>query len=237
MDQALKARLIGAVILVGLAVLVIPELLSGRKSDQQAPAAATTESPASPETSPASRTITIELGSQQGDPHASSTEAAPAPTPVPKSGEFAGSPWRQTNTAPATTGPDTAVGSPAKPAVPPAAARSTTGGTVAAGAPTVTSSEASASAKPVATSSPREATASGRTWSVQVGAFGTSAAAQKLAAQLDDAGFAAYVAPTRQSTKALHRVRVGPVPDRSEADRLAARLKSRGLPVTVVAND
>jgi cell division septation protein DedD len=39
MDQALKARLIGAVILVGLGVLVIPELLSGRKSAPAPPAA------------------------------------------------------------------------------------------------------------------------------------------------------------------------------------------------------
>ena len=83
MDQALKARLIGAVILVGLAVLVIPELLSGRKSAQPTPAAV---SPATAETSPTSRTITIELGAQDDGQHANSAlDAAtqkPAPAPV-----------------------------------------------------------------------------------------------------------------------------------------------------------
>ena len=79
--------------------------------------------------------------------------------------------------------------------------------------------------------------ASGRTWSVQVGAFGSSGSAQKLETELDGAGFPAYVATTKQGGKVLHRVRVGPVTERGEADRLAARLKSRRLPVSVVAND
>ena len=81
MDQALKARLIGAVILVGLAVLVIPELLSGRKSAQPTPAAA---SPATAETSPTSRTITIELGAQEGGQHANSALDATTQTPTPE---------------------------------------------------------------------------------------------------------------------------------------------------------
>jgi cell division septation protein DedD len=45
----------------------------------------------------------------------------------------------------------------------------------------------------------------------------------------------AYIAPLSKSGKTLHRVRAGPVPDRAAADKLAARLKARGLPVSVVS--
>ena len=38
MDESLKARLIGAAVLVALAVLLIPELLSGRKAAELQPA-------------------------------------------------------------------------------------------------------------------------------------------------------------------------------------------------------
>jgi cell division septation protein DedD len=72
---------------------------------------------------------------------------------------------------------------------------------------------------------------------VQVGAFGTAAAANKLIGQLKGDGFSAYPSPISKSGKTLHRVRVGPVGSRAEADQLAARLKSRGLPATVVPND
>ncbi len=49
-------------------------------------------------------------------------------------------------------------------------------------------------------------------------------------------GLPAYVAPLAKAGKTLHRVRVGPVADRAAADKLAAKLKARGLPVTVVTD-
>ena len=73
------------------------------------------------------------------------------------------------------------------------------------------------------------------TFSVQVGAFGSEAAARKLVADLKADGMPAYIAPLSKSGKTLHRVRAGPVPDRATADKLAARLKARGLPVSVVS--
>lgn len=74
-------------------------------------------------------------------------------------------------------------------------------------------------------------------WAVQVGAFSSADAARKLVKELGGAGYRAYGAPIARSGKTLHRVRVGPEADRAEAERLAARLKARGLPATVVAND
>ena len=69
---------------------------------------------------------------------------------------------------------------------------------------------------------------------MQVGAFGSAATARKLVSDLKRDGFPAYVSPLSRSGKTLHRVRVGPAPNRADADSLAARLKARGLPATVV---
>ncbi len=60
MDQTLQARLIGATVLVALAVLLIPELLSGRKTVEPAADAGAA--------APGSRTFTIELGGSGGQP-------------------------------------------------------------------------------------------------------------------------------------------------------------------------
>lgn len=72
---------------------------------------------------------------------------------------------------------------------------------------------------------------------MQVGAFSSVATAGKLVADLESAGYPAYLAPISKGGKTLQRVRVGPVAARAEADRLAERLKARALPATVVAND
>jgi cell division septation protein DedD len=72
---------------------------------------------------------------------------------------------------------------------------------------------------------------------VQVGAFGSSASARRLVEQLEADGFSAYVSSVERNGKKLHRVRVGPETARASADALAGRLKTRGLPVSLVAND
>lgn len=74
-------------------------------------------------------------------------------------------------------------------------------------------------------------------FAVQVGAFGSTQGADKVVRELHAAGFDAYVSPVQRSGKTLFRVRVGPVAERSRADSMAATLKGRGLPATVVAND
>jgi rare lipoprotein A len=72
---------------------------------------------------------------------------------------------------------------------------------------------------------------------VQVGAFGSVAAAQRLVRDLEGAGYRAFISPVTRAGKTLHRVRVGPEAGRDDANRLAERLKGRGLPTAVVAND
>lgn len=59
---------------------------------------------------------------------------------------------------------------------------------------------------------------------LQIGAFGDAAKATALAAELKKQGFSAYT----EKAGAVTRVRVGPVPARDQAEKLAARLRAQG---------
>ncbi len=212
MEEPLKARLIGAGILVLLAVALVPELLSGPKNSAGGTAAGGAKN---------TRTVTIDLGGAVAD----GARLEPGP---------------ETAAAPATTSTLPTVASPAPaPAPAPEAAalvaskpREQPAATEKVVAPPVRTPET----RPAAIEPAVQASAPAKgTFSVQVGAFGSEAAARKLVADLKADGMPAYIAPLSKSGKTLHRVRAGPVPDRATADKLAARLKARGLPVSVVS--
>jgi len=228
MEQSLKARLIGATVLVALAVILVPELLTGRKATGEAPATSDSQG---------SRTFTIELGgtdsrpaaqapaaaaptASAGNARAASTTAAgdaaakaPSPAPVPETPRAVAPPPPA-----AASESQQAAGSASGPTSPPAAAG-------ASGATTV---------MPVPVQPVRPARDG---WLVQVGAFGSADAARSLVKDLEAAGLAAHVSPVTRGGRTLHRVRVGPVAERSEAQRLVARLEARGLPATLVAGE
>ena len=218
MDQSLQARLIGATVLVALAVLLIPELLSGRKSVEPAVEEGAAEK--------GTRSFTIELGSPGGQ---TSVPVSPAPSAI----------------APATRPPEgSASDAGTAHETPDTVASAVTSDVPAATAPSqsppnerTAGPEASpASAVQPATAPPPEPSKTGG-WVVQVGAFGSADAARRLVDELSAAGFEAHLAPVTRSGRTLHRVRVGPVAGRPAADQLAERLKGRGLPAAVVAND
>lgn len=223
MDNALKARLIGAAVLVALAVLLIPELLSGRKSASGGDEVAGSE--------PGTRTFTIELAGSGSDVAAgsvsgSTTGAAPAVEAPPASPAASAAPDAEPQSPSASRADDKPVDQPSAhddgaraPASQPSAPE------VKAGPPA-----------PAAPSSAAASTVKGG-WAVQVGAFSSAATAEKLAAELKSAGYRAFISPVSKSGKTLQRVRVGPEADRARAEGIAAKLKARGLPATVVASD
>jgi DedD protein len=236
MDRSLKARLIGASVLVLLVVLVVPELLSGRKAaTDSTPVATTGDGP--------TRTYTIELA------RPGSASDADAAMPRPRFSRET-PPLATEQAARATSSPEP-VGSQAAPSQPPSAASQTASARTreASGAQGTVSAALEARAgsarAPGAEAPPvmEKAAAAGDsrptrgTWSVQVGAFGSTESARKLVDQLEADGFSAYVSSVDRNGKKLHRVRVGPEPARAAADALAGRLKARGLPVSLVAND
>ncbi len=75
--------------------------------------------------------------------------------------------------------------------------------------------------------------------SVQVGAFAESRAAEELASSLRSSGLPVYVSPSAAAAGDQRwRVRVGPIATREEADRIAARLKTKEkLPTWVLPDD
>jgi len=213
MEEPLKARLIGAGILVVLAVALVPELLSGPK--HSAPGAATPGSPKG------TRTVTIDLGGAvaAGAKLEPRPDTAPAPT-MPQALPTEGTPLPEPGPA-ATTATTADESAPTEETPPPEAV------------PIATPRPAPTPA-PKQVQVPAAAPAKGG-YSVQVGAFGSDATARKLVNDLKADGLPAYIAPLSKSGKTLHRVRVGPAPDRAAADQLAAKLKARGLPVSVVS--
>ena len=230
MDEALKARLIGAAVLVAVAVLLIPELLSGRKPTEQAAGEVAG--------APGKRIITIDLGGVPGNPAGSGTggnaPAAAALSPPPA--------LPPVTPEPSTQGSPAAAPADGPAAEPPAAGEQQP--TPAASSPAATSVAATPTAgaaapAPVrATPSPGAAQrpASGG-WAVQVGAFGSVATANGMVSKLQAEGYHAFVAPIQRGGKTLHRVRVGPEAEKAGAERLAGQLKAKGLPATVVQND
>jgi DedD protein len=73
---------------------------------------------------------------------------------------------------------------------------------------------------------------------VQVGAFETSEAAERLATSLREKGFPVYVSPGVKAGSSRWRVRVGPLATREEAESTAAQLKKvEKLPTWILSED
>ena len=221
MDDALKARLIGAVVLVAVAVLLIPELLSGRKPVEPAGAEG--------ETQPGMRTVVIDLPGGGARPAESAEARAPSPSPAvppasgapvtavaPEVAQSDGTVARAPEPERTTAGRESAVTAP-EPAAPP-----------------VPTPQIEAAAPPAPAAAQRPTTGG---WAVQVGAFGSAETANGLVRKLAAEGYHAFVAPVQRGGKTLHRVRVGPQPDKAGAERTAGQLKAKGLPATIVQND
>ncbi|HEY8519219.1 MAG TPA: septal ring lytic transglycosylase RlpA family protein [Gammaproteobacteria bacterium] len=63
---------------------------------------------------------------------------------------------------------------------------------------------------------------------VQVGAFADRTNAERLAAELEARGFRSFVLSQPDGRRTLHRVRLGPVADDAEFDRVRGRLRALG---------
>lgn len=150
--------------------------------------------------------------------------ASPLPAPVlppatnPELAQPAASPSPPSTHAAASGQPAQPVAAPQPPAAPPAAV---------APAPT-----------PPQPAPPRPAEAAAEQVKVrivvQVGAYADPARAQEVRKRLESAGLKTYthVADTPQGKRI--RVRIGPFESRAEADKVAAKVKSLGLPAAVL---
>jgi DedD protein len=203
-----KERLTGAIILVALIVLLVPELLTGpiRSAPRTAPGASSAEE------APL-RSYTIHLSDDAHAHGASSGASGPEqPAPLPAAAPPANSP---PDTAPTTTIPDsgTAAPQPEQPApvAPPAPAAT-------AKPPPVARHTAPA---PASTASDSDG------FYVQLGSFASRTNAEHLAQQVHERGLQVSVSQGT-SGRHLYRVRVGPARDRAAAEQLAQKLRAGG---------
>jgi DedD protein len=237
-----KERLTGAIILVALIVLLVPELLTGPvASGSSQPAAASAEEPPL-------RSYTINLGD---DSHARGSVSTGTGTATPEpSGPAQPTPVSPSGPATITEGPTAVTATPAAPERPTPAQRPTpTQRPTPAQRPTPVPPPATAARPearapvPSAKANPEPAAAGDGTskahgsaggWMVQLGVFASQSNADRLAQELKGKGFKVSVAEIPGNGRKLFRVRAGPVADRSAAADLQAKLRAAGAPGSVV---
>jgi DedD protein len=191
LDKAYKQRMVGALVLVALAVIFLPMLFSRQDEQRQV----TVEAPAAPQ-APVVPQVQME------------TVAVPEPQalpqePVPTDEEVA------EDTAPAAPVAATPMAPImiTKPVAPPAVAKP-----IPAPAQPITA----ASTKPDTTQSRVDANGLSVSWSVQLASLSSRASAESLQKTLRSQGYNAYI----RSADGKNRVFVGPLIERAEADRL-----------------
>jgi DedD protein len=224
MEHRLKERLIGAAILVMLAVIFIPMILNNAGSNETAITRTNIPEPPAgdfntrvvplresdvqqPPEQPR-ETVTEEVAGEQAPPQ--ETEPKVATPTTREEGKEA--------TTPAPEEAKPAAAPVTKPAAPQAAAKT------------------AAPAPSAGTTSAQSRDARGLTaWVVQIGSFSSQANADRLVKKLRDAGYPAFVEPVKQGGEKVYRVRVGPELQRSDAqalrDKLMKELKMKGLMV------
>ena len=225
----MKERLTGAIILVALIVLLVPELLTGPIGRKPAPAASSVvTSLAASHAEPALRSYTLTLDAAQ-PAHRAAMPPAQAPA-QPAAGSLA-SPTR----APAGNPAAGAAESPAQIIAPQQAASPRDADAHSQDARRAQQGTPAGSGDLQVAKSPahplvREAgsSASSGGWVVQLGSFASRQNADRLARSLERRGFRMSVSPGRAGSRVLWRVRAGPAHDRPGAQRLAARLQALG---------
>ena len=202
LDKAYKQRMVGALVLVALAVIFLPMLFSRQDEQRQV----TVEAPAAPQ-APAMAQVQVQ-------PVVVPEPQALPQEPVPSDEEIA----QEVPAVPATAAvPTTPVPTPApaaKPVMPPAPAP----------VPALAAKPATAPAQPITAAPGKPDTTQSRvdanglsvSWSVQLASLANRESAEKLQKTLRSQGYNAYI----RSADGKNRVFVGPLIERAEADRL-----------------
>jgi DedD protein len=239
MDEQLKQRLIGATVIVALAVIFVPMLFDPKPDEPsrpeldeipplpkdmeelpvELPRSVDEVATAEPvEAEGADRIIPITAGES-----GAGGEGAAQPSPPAKRGAAPqkGKPGQsaEARKAPADGYAEEDAPPPAKPAAKPAAPKKTPAATA---APAGGKPPADKPTKPQATPAPGASA-----WLVQAGSFVEEANAKALVEKLRQNKLSAYAETVRGSGgKVTYRVRIGPEPDKAKAEEALRRLES-----------
>ncbi|MHC8309901.1 SPOR domain-containing protein [Pseudomonas sp. GT1P32] len=192
LDKAYKQRMVGALVLVALAVIFLPMLFSRQDEQRQV----TVEAPAAPQ-APSVPQVQVEPVAVP-EPQALPQEPVPSDDDIAQQEEPV---MPIAPTAPVATAPV------AKPVTPPPVNKPAT-----APSQPITA----APGKPDTTQSRVDANGLSVSWSVQLASLSSRASAENLQKTLRSQGYNAYI----RTADGKNRVFVGPLIERAEADRL-----------------
>jgi DedD protein len=215
MDLSLKQRLLGAAVLIALAVIFVPMLMSGsapRKSAEME--TSNIAIPPAPDREFQTRALPVD-----------STAANPGTAPAPLPDKL---PTVDTASAPAAAAPPATSAPASAPTLTPAEA---------AVAPTKPAVPKAVPARPEGEPAvPAPGAAADGRYFVHLGVYAASRNADDLVARLKKAGYPAFSEKSDYQGKPAERVRVGPFADRAaaEATRLRIRQLAPGVPGSVV---
>ena len=215
MDLSLKQRLLGAAVLIALAVIFVPMFMSGSAPQKSAEMETSSLAiPPAPDREFNNRVLSV-------DP------AATSPT-APASADAGKIATVDTAAAPKPAEPVPAAPAPAAP--PPQVATAPAAKPVAPAKPTPVETP-----KPAETAKPVPGQAANGRYYVNLGVYATGTNAQDLVATLKKGGFAASIEASDYQGKPAERVRVGPFADRAtaEATRLRIRQTHPNVPASV----
>ena len=202
LDKAYKQRMVGALVLVALAVIFLPMLFSRQDEQRQI----TVEAPAAPQ-APVVPQVQVE-------PVVVPEPQALPQEPVPSDVEIAQQEEPTMPIAPAAPAAPVAPAPVAKPVTPPPAPAAVPP----VNKPTTAPSQpiTAAPGKPDTTQSRVDANGLSVSWSVQLASLANRASAENLQKTLRSQGYNAYI----RTADGKNRVFVGPLIERAEADRL-----------------
>lgn len=221
MDKALKQRLVGASVLIALAVIVLPMLLGGRPEGGAQETQKIELPPQPPELNFETRRYPIGEQGARTQPRAGSSEPDGKITqlPAPRSNAVSPPPVEKKVEAAPDVAPTLELAGKDKTPVPIDEGRDVELTVAADDMPAgTTSRELQSRTAPVS--------ASGR-YIVQVASFGTVDNANRLSAVLKENGYAVMTDRAESDVGTLHRVRVGPFESEAEANRAVLALESK----------
>jgi DedD protein len=201
MDRVLKQRIVGALVLLALAIVFIPMLFTRQDEARQ---------------------VVVEPAPQPQTPAMPEVAVKPVETPevIPDKAESASSlPSAPITAVPEISNSDAPVAQVSQPSAP--ASQSNT--PAVAQAPQAKPAPATPPAQPAPAAQPEKRLDTNDlpvSWSVQLASLSNKARANELQNTLRSQGYNAYV----RSVDGMNRVFVGPVVDRGEADRLRDQL-------------
>ena len=231
-----RQRLLGAVAMVVIVVIVVPELLTGPRSPP--PTGATPGQPL--------RTVTIDLaagergaiarappaaaaGTEPAAPSTTAAQSAAAPAPAANASATAASAAAPV-AVPESGAPPASAPAAEAAAAPASTVKAAATGAAPAAAPVGSTADRGAAAVVAGHGPPRPTAGApgAQGWVVQLGSFAGRDNATHLVTDLRRKGYAAFVSEYHGSGRVLYRVRVGPEQDRGRVDAIAQRLAREG---------